>query len=277
VEETWAASGYEDLAERNPLRYRAYYYDTATDLYYLPARYYDPDTMRFLSPDPASPSAGDPLTLNRYAYCVGDPVNHSDPSGARHEAGGGSSRVAQEAIDLAREGRLDEAKAVQGAYQQAVSSAYAAGGGYEDAHKAGASAAQERLGWLIRLSPVPTVPDDLDRAANSIGAIGECMQILGGPLAMVGGASSLTPAAFASAPMAAQAGLLLYGSGRGIEVIGDVYGMGRTVWYWVQGKRSIGDLTVQAFDLAWTAPGGSIARVFITDPLATDYGLTVPN
>jgi len=70
------------LAERNPLRYRAYYHDTETGHYYLPARYYDPDTMRFLSPDPAPPSAGDPLTLNRYAYCVGDPVDMSDPSGA---------------------------------------------------------------------------------------------------------------------------------------------------------------------------------------------------
>ncbi|MCK8114327.1 RHS repeat-associated core domain-containing protein [Anaerosoma tenue] len=70
------------LAERNPLRYRAYYHDTTTGHYYLPARYYDPDTMRFLSPDPAPPSAGDPLTLNRYACCVGDPVDMSDPSGA---------------------------------------------------------------------------------------------------------------------------------------------------------------------------------------------------
>jgi RHS repeat-associated protein len=70
------------LAARNPLRYRAYYHDTTTGHYYLPARYYDPDTMRFLSPDPAPPSAGDPLTLNRYAYCVGDPVDMSDPSGA---------------------------------------------------------------------------------------------------------------------------------------------------------------------------------------------------
>jgi RHS repeat-associated protein len=69
------------LAARNPLWYRAYYHDTATGHYYLPARYYDPDTMRFLSPDPAPPSAGDPLTLNRYAYCVGDPVDMSDPTG----------------------------------------------------------------------------------------------------------------------------------------------------------------------------------------------------
>ncbi len=70
------------IAARNPLRYRSYYYDAETGHYYLPARYYDPDTMRFLSADPAAPSAGDPLTLNRYAYCVGDPVNLSDPTGA---------------------------------------------------------------------------------------------------------------------------------------------------------------------------------------------------
>jgi hypothetical protein len=61
------------------------------------------------------------------------------------------------------------------------------------------------------------------------------------------------------------------------QYIGDVYGMGRTAWYWVEGKRSTGDLAVQALDLAWTAPGGSIARVYLVDPLATDHGLTVPN
>jgi RHS repeat-associated protein len=70
------------LAGRNPLRYRAYYADDETGLYYLPARYYEPATARFLSPDPAPPSAGDPLSLNAYAYCQGDPVNASDPSGA---------------------------------------------------------------------------------------------------------------------------------------------------------------------------------------------------
>jgi len=47
------------------------------------ARYaYDPATYRFLSPDPAPPSAADPLSLNAYAYCLGDPVGASDPSGA---------------------------------------------------------------------------------------------------------------------------------------------------------------------------------------------------
>src|SRR5690606_10883766 len=75
------------LADRNPLRYRSYYLDRETGLYYLPARYYEPETARFLSPDPAPPVAGDPLSLNAYAYCQGDPVNLVDPDGARHEAG----------------------------------------------------------------------------------------------------------------------------------------------------------------------------------------------
>ena len=33
----------------NPLRYRGYYYDSETKLYYLLSRYYDPETGRFLS------------------------------------------------------------------------------------------------------------------------------------------------------------------------------------------------------------------------------------
>ncbi|MHB1342625.1 MAG: RHS repeat-associated core domain-containing protein [Thermoleophilia bacterium] len=76
-----AATG-EEIATRNPLRYRAYYADAETGMFYLPARYYDPATYRFLSQDPAAPSAGDPLSLNAYAYCLGDPVGASDPSGA---------------------------------------------------------------------------------------------------------------------------------------------------------------------------------------------------
>ena len=77
-----------ELAARNPLRYRAYYYDTHSALYYLPARYYDPASARFLSPDPAPASAGDPRTLDRYMYCMGDPVNYYDPSGATIDVDG---------------------------------------------------------------------------------------------------------------------------------------------------------------------------------------------
>jgi len=70
------------LANRQPLRYRAYYQDAESGLYYLPARYYDPKTCRFLTPDPAASSAGDPQSLNRYAYCQDDPIALVDPTGA---------------------------------------------------------------------------------------------------------------------------------------------------------------------------------------------------
>jgi RHS repeat-associated protein len=122
------------LAERNPLRYRAYYYDEATSLYYLPARYYEPSTARFLSPDPAPPSAGDPLSLNAYTYCQGNPVNLEDSNGARHEMGGHATRVHDDAVELAKGGHLKEAKNVQKYYKQRLARAYAMGYGWRDAN-----------------------------------------------------------------------------------------------------------------------------------------------
>ncbi len=70
------------LAETNPIRYRGYYYDTETKLYYLNARYYSPEWRRFISPDAAEYI--DPETpngLNLYTYCLNNPVKYYDPSG----------------------------------------------------------------------------------------------------------------------------------------------------------------------------------------------------
>jgi len=39
------------IANLNSLRYRGYFYDTETKLYYLQSRYYDPQVQRFISPD----------------------------------------------------------------------------------------------------------------------------------------------------------------------------------------------------------------------------------
>ena len=60
----------------NPIRYRGYYYDRETRLYYLNARYYDPSWRRFISPDHVSslnPSAANGLNL--YSYANNNPVN----------------------------------------------------------------------------------------------------------------------------------------------------------------------------------------------------------
>lgn len=48
-----------------------------TGLIWMGARYYDPQSGRFLSPDPI----GHPLNLDLYAYANGDPINFWDPDG----------------------------------------------------------------------------------------------------------------------------------------------------------------------------------------------------
>jgi RHS repeat-associated protein len=45
------------------------------------ARYYDPGLGRFVSADTVVPEAGNPQALNRYAYALGNPLRHPDPSG----------------------------------------------------------------------------------------------------------------------------------------------------------------------------------------------------
>ena len=81
------ASGTENTSSSfigniNPFRYRGYYYDVETGLYYLQTRYYDPQAGRFLSPDSVDYIAPDIIGgLNLYAYCNNNPVMYSDPDG----------------------------------------------------------------------------------------------------------------------------------------------------------------------------------------------------
>ncbi len=71
-----------EIGTINPIRYRSYYYDTETNLYYLRARYYDPETGKFISQDNVSYLDPENLTgLNLYAYCNDNPVMHTDSSG----------------------------------------------------------------------------------------------------------------------------------------------------------------------------------------------------
>ena len=71
-----------DLANINPLRYRGYYYDTETGLYYLQSRYYDPEIGRFINADAyATTDVVGILSANMYAYCENDPVNYIDSDG----------------------------------------------------------------------------------------------------------------------------------------------------------------------------------------------------
>jgi RHS repeat-associated protein len=65
----------------NPYRYAGYRYDQATGLYQLWNRYYSPSTFRFLTKDPYPGDTTSPATMNGYAYCLGNPTSHSDPTG----------------------------------------------------------------------------------------------------------------------------------------------------------------------------------------------------
>lgn len=65
----------------NPIRYRGYYYDFETGLYYLQTRYYDPETGRFINADGLLSTGQGVLGYNMYAYCGNNPVNFSDYTG----------------------------------------------------------------------------------------------------------------------------------------------------------------------------------------------------
>ncbi|MBQ8761734.1 MAG: RHS repeat-associated core domain-containing protein, partial [Clostridia bacterium] len=72
------------VALKNPFRYRGYYYDNETKLYYLNSRYYDPEIGRFINIDDIGiiDSTKDCVNgINLYAYCVNNPVNDNDTNG----------------------------------------------------------------------------------------------------------------------------------------------------------------------------------------------------
>ena len=54
------------------LRYAGYVYDNATGLYYCSARYYDPTTMQFLTPDSAHADGAYPAMEKRLAFGAGE-------------------------------------------------------------------------------------------------------------------------------------------------------------------------------------------------------------
>ena len=72
----------DGIGALNPIRYRSYYYDVESKLYYLMTRYYDPETATFIARD--SNKYMEPATISGvdlYAYCGHNPVMNIDPMG----------------------------------------------------------------------------------------------------------------------------------------------------------------------------------------------------
>ena len=69
------------ITEKNPFRYRGYYYDRETGFYYLQSRYYNPETCRFINADGVVNSGKGFVGYNLFAYCHNNPANKADPSG----------------------------------------------------------------------------------------------------------------------------------------------------------------------------------------------------
>ena len=67
----------------NPFRYRSYYFDDETGLYYLKSRYYDPCVCRFISLDGLDCLNFKIVNgLNLWLYCFNNPCNYTDENGS---------------------------------------------------------------------------------------------------------------------------------------------------------------------------------------------------
>ena len=72
------------IANINPIRYRGYYYDAETGLYYINSRYYDADVCRFVSADThelITASLNALTDKNLFAYCDNNPIIRVDTGG----------------------------------------------------------------------------------------------------------------------------------------------------------------------------------------------------
>lgn len=79
--------GNSQIFEYNP-RFPGQYFDRETALHYNYFRYYEPETGRYLTPDPIGLAGG----LNVYGYVENDPISWIDPDGLVRNRGNSNPR-----------------------------------------------------------------------------------------------------------------------------------------------------------------------------------------
>jgi RHS repeat-associated protein len=103
VTDTYSYSAYGVLLRHtgssdNPFLFAGQDQQGSSGLVYLRARYYDPNTGRFLSQDALPGHDPIPLSLNKYLYCLANPVNGIDPSGNETEEDVDESMIISEEL-----------------------------------------------------------------------------------------------------------------------------------------------------------------------------------
>ncbi len=95
----WRPQPPTEIYDLNPFRYRSYFFDYETGLYYLKSRYYDPETGRFMNMDGVQNSVPTVINgMNLFAYCINNPIMYVDNLGTARE----------KIIDKRKKYRIDE-------------------------------------------------------------------------------------------------------------------------------------------------------------------------
>ena len=81
--DAWGHRRHEITNASNIFGFTGHETDTESGLIYAKARFYDPDTARFLSHDPVEGDLSEPLSIHRFLYVYSNPTNSVDPDGRR--------------------------------------------------------------------------------------------------------------------------------------------------------------------------------------------------